>query len=46
MKDPRTFQEPHMPDHKRAYTSATVGVQRGGEGHVVVTLYATRGAGC
>lgn len=30
-----------MPEHQRPYTSATVGVQRAGDGHVVVTLYAT-----
>lgn len=30
-----------MPEHQRPYTSATVGIQRAGDGHIVVTLYAT-----
>ncbi len=30
-----------MPEHQRPYTNSTVGVQRAGDGHVVVTLYAT-----
>ena len=30
-----------MPEHQRPYTNATVGVQGAGDGHVVMTLYAT-----
>lgn len=30
-----------MPEHARPYSNATIGVQRAGDGHVVMTLYAT-----
>ena len=30
-----------MPEHQRPYSNATVGLQRAGDGHVVMTLFAT-----